>query len=253
SSSVRRGARLRRKLPMRDVTVPMVFLDFDGTVSRADVVDAILERHADQSWTKVEEAWRAGRIGSRECLRAQMALVRATPAELEALVAQVGLDTGFEALLETCAQHGAAVRIISDGFDYCIERILRGASPRAQTLLTEVGVYASRLRPARGGRWDVGFPHFDVVCDHGCATCKPAVMAMLNPSCAPSVFVGDGLSDRFAAGAADLVFAKDKLAAYCREQGPAYEPYGTLSDVAAKLAAAFRSGVARSTAAKVRA
>ncbi|HEY3886851.1 MAG TPA: HAD-IB family phosphatase [Vicinamibacterales bacterium] len=238
---------------MREVTVPMVFLDFDGTVSRADVVDAILERHADQSWTKLEEAWRAGRIGSRECLRAQMALVRATPGEIDLLVAQVGLDTGFEALLETCAEHGAAVRIISDGFDYCIERILRGAPPRAQKLLTEVGVYASHLRPAHGDRWEVGFPHVEAVCDHGCATCKPAVMARLNPACAPSVFVGDGLSDRFAAGAADLVFAKDKLAAYCREQGLAYEPYATLSDVAARLTAAFRSDAVRAFAAKVRA
>jgi 2-hydroxy-3-keto-5-methylthiopentenyl-1-phosphate phosphatase len=62
-------------------------------------------------------------------------------------------------------------------------------------------------------------------------------MAALNPAGAPSIFVGDGLSDRYAAACADVVFAKDKLATFCAEQGIAFHPYETLADVAEFVAA----------------
>ena len=65
---------------------PVVFLDFDGTISRCDVVDAILEAYADPGWLQIEATWQAGGIGSRECLRAQMSLVRATRASLDRLL-----------------------------------------------------------------------------------------------------------------------------------------------------------------------
>ena len=47
----------------------------------------------------------------------------------------------------------------------------------------------------------------------------------------PFVYVGDGYSDRCAALAADRVFARDGLAAYLDEQGVAYEPFETLSEI----------------------
>lgn len=227
---------------------PVVFLDFDGTISRADVVDAVLDRFADRAWTTVEEEWRAGRIGSRECLRKQMALVRATPSEIDALVGDIGLDAGFGSLLETCAAHRLRVHVISDGFDYCIERILKTAPAPLQQAIAGMRVCASHLEPAGASEWRVGFPYFADDCAHGCATCKPAVMAELNPAGAPSVFVGDGLSDRFAVRAADVVFAKEKLAAYCGEQSFGYVPYTTLADVAGEIDRLVRTGGSRRTA-----
>jgi len=68
---------------------PVVFLDFDGTISRVDVVDAILDRYADPAWERIEREWKAGRIGSRACLAGQLALVRATQAEVDGLLASV--------------------------------------------------------------------------------------------------------------------------------------------------------------------
>ena len=92
-------------------------------------------------------------------------------------------------------------------------------------------------------RWLVDFPSFHQSCGHGCATCKPAMMSLLNRNGGPTVFVGDGLSDRYAATSADLVFAKDKLAAYCREQQIAHRPYLNLADVAEQLDELLRSDI----------
>jgi 2,3-diketo-5-methylthio-1-phosphopentane phosphatase len=213
---------------MPDTAVrPIVFLDFDGTISRADVVDAILERYALDGWRDIEQAWQAGRIGSRECLREQIALVRATPAELEALVDSIGVDPGIRPLVETCRYHHVDLHIVSDGFDLCIHRLLQ----QTHIAPADVAVYSSRLTPVGANQWSAAFTSPDEGCEHGCATCKPRVMRSLNPQRRPVVFVGDGLSDRYAAEAADVVFAKDRLRTYCGERGLPHLPFDALAEV----------------------
>jgi len=44
----------------------IVFLDFDGTITQRDATDVILEAYADPGWLRIEEEWKAGRIGSRD-------------------------------------------------------------------------------------------------------------------------------------------------------------------------------------------
>src|SRR5205814_5810836 len=115
---------MRERMSGHQTTTPVVFLDFDGTITRRDVVDVILETYADERWLEIEKQWRSGRIGSRDCLRAQMALVHTTQKRLDRLIDSIQVDEGFKLLLEVCVRHEIATHIISDGFDYCIRRIL---------------------------------------------------------------------------------------------------------------------------------
>ena len=52
----------------------------------------------------------------------------------------------------------------------------------------------------------------------------------------PVTFVGDGISDRCAALAADRVFARDWLAAWLDEQGVPYEPWDDFDELARTIA-----------------
>ncbi len=214
----------------------MMFIDFDGTITRRDVVDAILEEFADLRWLRIEEHWQKGRIGSRDCLRAQMALVRATQPELDAFLDSIEVDDALSFLLETCARHQIPAHIVSDGFDYCIRRILERPQLQLSRLLRNVRICASHLDLERG--WlRTDFPFFQQLCEHGCATCKPAVMRLLNRTGAQTIFVGDGLSDRYVAQTADLVCAKNSLATYCCQQSIDYVPFEGLAEIAAWLEA----------------
>jgi 2,3-diketo-5-methylthio-1-phosphopentane phosphatase len=219
---------------------PTVFLDFDGTITIQDATDAILGAYADPHWLQIEHAWKAGRIGSRECLTAQMALVRATRWEVDALLDRIEIDAGFVTLLDLCAGLSVPVHIVSDGFDYCIHRILTRPSLHLASHLKGMRIFSSHLT-ADQDRWHVSFPFPGQSCVHGCATCKPAAMALLKKSGAPAIFIGDGLSDRYAATAADLVFAKDTLADYCEKRAIAYTPYDHLATIARRLEERLRS------------
>lgn len=219
----------------RQQNQPALFIDFDGTITRKDVIDLILENFADERWLEIEKQWRAGRIGSRDCLRGQMALVRATREEFNELIDSIEVDEGFALLLEVCARHKITAHIISDGFDYCIRRILERPQLQLAHLLSSVRVCSSQLEYDRHSHWHLKFPYFTQTCAHGCATCKPGLMRLLNREGAPAIFVGDGLSDRYAAAEADLVFAKNGLAAYCRQQEIEYLTFDELDEVAGWL------------------
>jgi 2-hydroxy-3-keto-5-methylthiopentenyl-1-phosphate phosphatase len=92
-----------------------VFVDFDGTIAPTDTTDLLLERFAAPEWRDIEEEWKAGRIGSRECLVRQIDLVRATPEQMDAFVAGIDIDPGFQDLVEMCRGLGHSVTVVSDG------------------------------------------------------------------------------------------------------------------------------------------
>ena len=219
---------------MKKAKTPILFLDFDGTIARRDVTDVLLEQYADAAWRVTEAAWREGRIGSRTCLAEQINLVRATRKQLNTLLDAIEIDRGLPDLLGLCIARNIPVHVISDGFDYCIERILKRAVNGHLSAIKSVS--ASRL-DVNARPWRVDFPFFHQSCAHGCATCKPAVMRLVNSANGPAIFVGDGLSDRYAVECADLVFAKKELAGYCRDNSIEYTEYKNLSDVAAQVEA----------------
>src|SRR5450756_372993 len=134
----------------------VVFLDFDGTITLRDATDAILDAFADPVWVQIEDARLSGQIGSRECLAAQMALVTATREEVDRLLDGIGVDPGFAMVLDACAARATPVHIVSDGFDYCIGRILGRPDQNLLARLADSHIVSSSLRPD-GGRWRATF------------------------------------------------------------------------------------------------
>ena len=219
---------------------PILFLDFDGTVSNRDVIDAILEEFADERWLEVEQEWVDGKIGSRECLRRQFDLVRARPCVMDDFLSGFDLDNGIVSILDICDEARIPVHIASDGFEYYIRRMLMKEVADKEKV-GNIGIWANLLKPVGDDLWSTDFPHMKDVCGDGCATCKPAVMRHENRFAASTIFVGDGLSDRFAAQTADSVFAKQKLADYCRQNQIAFNQYDDLQQVAESLRKAYES------------
>lgn len=208
---------------------PIIFSDFDGTVTDIDVTDEILTQLAHPSWREVEQAWVQGLIVSRECLERQMALVETTEKGLNALIDSIGIDPYFSKFYRFVRKHAIPFYVLSDGFDCVVRRVLRHAGVDGE-LRNGAHLFTSALR-LEGRRWTVSFPNCNPPCGHGCATCKPRIMRRLGHKHYPIVYIGDGLSDRFAVEESDVVFAKRQLFAHCRERGIACHPFNTFADV----------------------
>lgn len=192
-------------------------LDFDGTVCPTDTTDLLIEAFADGDWQQIEQDWRAGRIGSRECLSRQVALLRAGPERLREALRGVTLDPDFTAFVTAAWLRGASVSIVSDGFDRAIVPLLHAHG-------IDLPVVSNRLVHAGGERWTAAFSNPGERCASG--TCKCAAV----PANRRVVLVGDGRSDFCLARRAHFVLAKGELAAFCAREGIAHRPIHGFAD-----------------------
>ncbi len=205
----------------------VILCDFDGTISTKDVTDALLEKFSSPEWEEIEEAWQEGLINSRECMAEQYALVRASEEEIDDFLATIEIDPHFPAFLTFCRENDHPLTIVSDGFDYYIERILKAKG------VDDVDVYSNHLE-WRDGAIITEFPHTSDECDT-CGNCKTSIFHTLKTPENRIVYIGDGWSDRCIAHESDVIFAKHKLIAYCHERGLAYTPYTTFADIITEM------------------
>lgn len=204
-----------------------VFVDFDGTISVEDVGTFVLDRFARGRWEAIDAAYEAAEIGSRQYVGRLWPLLAQVPtALLDAAADEVALDPGAASLFAFLRAGGAETLVVSDGLGFYVER---------RCLPFGVRVLTNQVRG--GVPW---FPHADRACPqravcHGCGTCKVGPVRRSRSQGRTTVVIGDGTSDRFGAAAADAVFAKGRLAEWCRRACIPARPYETLADVEASL------------------
>ncbi|RFB75559.1 HAD-IB family phosphatase [Methylovirgula sp. 4M-Z18] len=199
-------------------------VDFDGTITREDATDLLLERFAAPAWLDIERAWVTGRIGSRECLARQVALLTASPAELDGAIDELKVDAGFGTFVTAAREIDASVEIISDGLDRSIDRTL-------SRLKVKVPRKANRLVQAGATSWRLEFPNADSGCRAGSGVCKCVAARHIRPV----ILIGDGRSDFCLAEEASFVFAKGKLRGHCEREGIPYRAFETFAEVTAAM------------------
>ncbi|MFT3789494.1 MAG: MtnX-like HAD-IB family phosphatase [Rudaea sp.] len=201
--------------------------DFDGTISVEDTTDTLLERFGKPGWEKLEDDWKAGRIGSRECMAGQVALLDMSRAELDAHLVERAIDPGFAEFVAYAKAHGMPIEILSDGLDHAIHFILRHYD------FDYLPVTANRLEQVGEREWRLGFPNASATCRAKSGTCKCAAAASTQGPRKRVLMIGDGASDYCVAESADFVFAKGKLVDYCRAKNI---PHASIRDFAEALA-----------------
>lgn len=204
-----------------------VFVDFDGTIAPVDTTDLLLERFAEPAWREIEEEWKAGRIGSRECMVRQIDLVRATPGEMDEFIRTVEIDSGFARFASLFRRLGHALIVVSDGLDRTIRTVLDRND-------INVPYFANHLQWRGSDRWRLTFPHAKSDCSTLAGNCKCS-FAEGNPR-ALNILVGDGRSDFCLAGRADLVLAKDSLLKHCRSSGLSHIAFENFDEATELLA-----------------
>jgi 2-hydroxy-3-keto-5-methylthiopentenyl-1-phosphate phosphatase len=191
-----------------------VLCDFDGTIAQEDVTDSLLMRFGRPGWDVLEVDWREGRIGSRECMAGQIALLDCSRDELDEHLAAMTIDPDFGGFAAAVRASGASLTIVSDGLDHAIRALLRRHG------LDGLTVVASRLVQVAPRRWKLEFPFSSADCTSASGTCKCAWAG--SPKIEPGtrvLMVGDGASDFCVARRADLNFASKRLLDHCLDHG----------------------------------
>ena len=200
-----------------------VLSDFDGTFCLQKALNEIYRRFANSSWQEIVNRWDRGEISTMKEMEQVFATITAGRTEMETFLQTISVDPGCRPLIDFCRQEKFHFAVVSDGLGWYIKYIMEFNQ------LPPVEVFASQIHFEKQG-FRFSYPYYDSKTPMR-STSKPKIIRDFQRRGTRVIFIGDGRSDMEAAHSADLLFAKDWLASYCREQGIKFHPFENLNQV----------------------
>ncbi|MHA2091873.1 MAG: HAD-IB family phosphatase [Candidatus Kariarchaeaceae archaeon] len=206
----------------------IVLSDFDGTVVLQDTGELILEYFAEGDWQQYDDQLEAGRINLAQCMVKQFRLVRAPKREIiERISEEISYRPHFKNLVEYCSTHSIPLKIVSAGFDFMIDHLLKifdwskNDTIAAQTQFTDDGITLS-------------FPKRKVV---EAQDFKEDLVLYYQSLGYSVIFIGDGLSDLNAIRVSNRSFIVkgSKLAQICATENINQQEFSDFLDIVVTL------------------
>jgi len=202
-------------------------LDFDGTITARDITGELSRYFGGNKFNKLIASYERDSISIQGFIEG---MAQELPPDLDHLTdLSLKLATtreGFDFFLKKVKEEGALVTIASDGFGFYIEPILR-----RENCLDKIDyIFCNELQCDEKGRTNIKFPYAHHACNI-CGNCKAAHVARFKEEGYQVIYAGDGKNDWFGASLANLVFARDKLAALFEQEGKPYRPWETFYDL----------------------
>jgi len=207
-----------------------IFLDFDGTITKNDVGEEIFRKFLDENIVKkIVDDLLTDKISSRECWESlcEPVLIK-NKNEFETFILSQEIEPTLHQFVDYCDENKFQLFILSDGFDYYIEKILKREN------LSHLKVFSNKLILNDKGKLIPSYPYYNADC-RSSANCKRNHIIENSGEDDYTVFIGDGSSDIDAIQFVDFIFAKDSLLRFCEMNRITFSPFRNFDDVIVKL------------------
>ena len=211
----------------------VIVSDFDGTIAIEDSNNLLSDIFGNEKNAENERAYTAGEIGLREAITKNFMQYNITFEEYHSfLKSNIHIDPTFYEFMGKIQKSGTDFFILSGGYKQTIEYLL------GDKWLKNVAIYANELhiedgyiRPRFAYNNHKCYEHFGP-----CGNCKRDCIDIIRrQSGSKIIFIGDGLTDRCAAKRADVVFAKEALEDFCKENNLPYIKFNNFIDILENL------------------
>ena len=198
----------------------IVFSDFDGTITLHDTFVDLLKKF---STPGLADRLMAQMYAQTLTLRKGVTqLLESIPSDQYLNIIKFSkthpIRSGFPEFLDFLESHDVPCVVVSGGIRIMVETVLEEFKPRL------AGLHAVDL--------DASGDYFNVIPNYAGETelvAKVNIMAKYEFD--QSIAIGDSITDFNMAMAADLVFARDRLAKYLDEQGKSYVPWNDFFEI----------------------
>lgn len=205
---------------------PVIFCDFDGTVTESDNIIAIMKQFAPKEWVAIKDDILAQRISIRKGVGQLFQLLSSSRKEeiIQYILQYLRLREGFEEFVAWTKEVGIPFWIVSGGIDFFVYPALEGIVEPNRIYCNGSDFSSERIQ--------ILWPHpCDAYCQNDCGCCKVTILRQYDPAQVHRIVIGDSITDLQAAKMADQVFARDFLIEKCEELKIPYYPFTTFHDI----------------------
>ncbi|MGE5402573.1 MAG: MtnX-like HAD-IB family phosphatase [Ignavibacteriales bacterium] len=207
-----------------------IFIDFDGTITKKDVGEAFVNTFGSpEKIREIVQDWIDNKITSPESwFRMFGTIQNFNFEEFLLFLEKMEIDPTFFDFVEYCRENSFEIRVLSDGFDLYIKRIL------GREGLSSLEVYCNTALIDDKNKLTPIFPYGDEECRF-CGNCKRNHILTNSADEDYIIYIGDGYSDKCPVQFCDYIFAKASLLKYCEVNRITYFPFGDFNDIKMKL------------------
>jgi len=207
-----------------------IFIDFDGTITTTDVGEEFFLKFGNpEKADKIIKHWLNHEITSTEMWKELCDTIKNFNMEkYEKFLSTIELDEAFHQFVEFCNKHDLDYMIVSDGFDFYIDKILEREN------LEHIKRITNKLTLNENGKLIPSFPHTDEECSR-CANCKRNQVIINSSDEDFTLYIGDGWSDTCPVQHCDYILAKNSLLKFCEKNRISYFPYNNFHNVMRRL------------------
>ncbi|MDQ0198377.1 2-hydroxy-3-keto-5-methylthiopentenyl-1-phosphate phosphatase [Neobacillus ginsengisoli] len=202
---------------------PVIYCDFDGTITESDNIIAIMKQFAPEGWEFLKDQILTQQVSISEGVGKLFSLL---PSNLKAEITDFAIKnakirTGFTEFVEFTRSEGIPFYIVSGGIDFFVYPILEDYGPFD-------GIFCN-CSDFSGETIKILWPNeCDSLCNNDCGCCKPSIIRKLNLfENSFNIVIGDSVTDLEAAKQADFVLARDLLLEKCTEWGISHQGFST--------------------------
>lgn len=207
-----------------------IFVDFDGTITVKDVGEEIFKEFGEpEKVKKIIDDLLSDKISSRKCW--DKLCKSAEPIDkyrLDNFIDKFEVDQEFKSFIEFCKINKIEIFVLSDGFDYYIDRVFANAG------LRDINYYSNKLTIDENGLMHVAYPYYDSDSPTS-ANCKKNHIINCSSDDDYTIYIGDGNSDKEAAQYCDFIFAKNSLLKFCSKEKISFYPFNDFYDIKNKM------------------
>lgn len=210
----------------------IIFSDFDGTITKRDVIVMIMEKFAPPKWVEIKDKILYERtITLKDGVETLFHMIESSKKNeiIEFVKKEAKIREGFDGFLDFCQKENIDFYVVSGGLDFFVEPALEKYKDNLKIFCNKGNFNDNKINIDY-----IYLPKNCSLCGE-CGCCKVEIIEKYPKDKFTRILIGDSLTDLAASKVTDLTFARGDLIKYLEQDKIPYIPFESFYEVKEQL------------------
>lgn len=207
---------------------PVIFSDFDGTITERDVIIMIMEKFAPPEWVQIKDKILYERsITLKDGVERLFSLIDSSKKKeiIDFVKKEAKPREGFIEFLDFCKNENIEFNVVSGGLDFFVNTVLGDYKDKLKIFCNSGDFSSEKIK--------IDYKYLPKNCTlcGECGCCKIEIIQKYPKEKFIRLVIGDSLTDLAASKVADMVFARGDLIKYLEQEKISFIPFNDFHEV----------------------